>query len=58
MTSIHQVAIFLRRWRPSKYEVGPLEEIVLDSNNVSELTQKVYFILYSIYKDMYIYFTQ
>ena len=32
MVQASQLSVYVRRWRPSQYTVGPFEEIILDDN--------------------------
>lgn len=41
MTSTSQLAIFVRRWRPSTYELDPFQEIILSSQTVDDLKEKI-----------------
>lgn len=41
MLSSAQLAIYLRRWCPSKYELGPFEEVVITEQTVEELKKRV-----------------
>lgn len=41
MTSTSQLAIFVRRWRPSMYELDPFQEIILSSQTVDDLKEKI-----------------
>lgn len=41
MKSMSQLAILTRRWRPSEMKLDPFQELVLESNSVDELREKV-----------------
>lgn len=41
MKSMSQLAVLSRRWRPSEMKLDPFQEVVLESNNVDELREKV-----------------
>ena len=41
MTTQTQMSVYVRRWRPDKYEVGPFEEIIIGDSQVSCLTEEV-----------------
>lgn len=41
MVSTSQLSIFVRRWKPSVYEFGPFEEIILNQQTLEELKEKV-----------------
>ena len=41
MTSSSQLAIYVRRWQPSKYELGPFQEVVIQEQTVDQLREKV-----------------
>uniref|UniRef100_T1J5G5 Ubiquitin carboxyl-terminal hydrolase 47 n=1 Tax=Strigamia maritima TaxID=126957 RepID=T1J5G5_STRMM len=41
LTQPTQMAVFLRRWRPSTFQVDSFEEIILDTSSVDELKEKV-----------------
>lgn len=41
--SSSQLLLFVRRFYPSKYQLGSFQEIVMDGRNVSELKTKVSF---------------
>ncbi|XP_053398003.1 ubiquitin carboxyl-terminal hydrolase 47-like isoform X2 [Mercenaria mercenaria] len=41
MLSSAQLAVYLRRWYPSKYELGPFEEVVITEQTVEELKKKI-----------------
>ncbi|KAL4232665.1 Ubiquitin carboxyl-terminal hydrolase 47 [Mactra antiquata] len=41
MLSSSQIAIYTRRWYPSKYELGPFEEVVISEQTVDKLKQKI-----------------
>lgn len=36
-----QILLFIRRWYPSKYQLGPYEEIAMEGRSVNELKTKV-----------------
>ena len=36
-----QMQVYVRRWSPSKYTIGPFQEVILDSANPEELKKKV-----------------
>ncbi len=38
-----QLQCYVRHWWPSKYQVGPLQELILDKHTVTELREKVRF---------------
>ena len=37
----NQLALYVRRWWSSTYEIGPFSEIILDNNSTDELRNKV-----------------
>lgn len=41
MVSTSQLSVFVRRWKPSAYEFGPFEEIILYQQTLDELTEKL-----------------
>jgi ubiquitin carboxyl-terminal hydrolase 47 len=41
LSSPSQYAIYVRQWKPSKYELEPFDEIVIDSSAVDELKNKL-----------------
>ena len=41
MTALAQLAIYIRQLWPSSYEIGPLEEVVLNKQTVQELKEVV-----------------
>lgn len=41
VTSKSQVAVFCRRWNPSKFQLDPFEEIILENRTVNELKSKL-----------------
>lgn len=41
MLSSSQIAVYVRRWLPSKYKLGPFEEVVLTEQTVSELKKRI-----------------
>uniref|UniRef100_A0A8C5Q3U5 Ubiquitin carboxyl-terminal hydrolase 47 n=1 Tax=Leptobrachium leishanense TaxID=445787 RepID=A0A8C5Q3U5_9ANUR len=41
MKSMSQLSIFTRRWRPSQLKLDPFQEVVLETNNVDELREKI-----------------
>lgn len=41
MKSMSQLAILSKRWRPSEMKLDPFQELVLESNSVDELREKV-----------------
>nr|XP_045000810.1 ubiquitin carboxyl-terminal hydrolase 47 isoform X2 [Jaculus jaculus] len=41
MKSMSQLAILSRRWRPSEMKLDPFQEVVLESNSVDELREKL-----------------
>ncbi|XP_052243350.1 ubiquitin carboxyl-terminal hydrolase 47-like isoform X4 [Dreissena polymorpha] len=41
LKSTSQLALFVRRWFPSKYELGPIEEVVLSEQSVDGLKSKI-----------------
>ncbi|CAH2325585.1 ubiquitin carboxyl-terminal hydrolase 47 isoform X1 [Pelobates cultripes] len=41
MKSMSQLSIFTKRWRPSELKLDPFQEIVLETNNVDELREKI-----------------
>lgn len=41
LTSMQQLAIYLRRWRPSTFTLDPFQEVVLSVQSVDELKQKI-----------------
>ncbi|XP_040845044.1 ubiquitin carboxyl-terminal hydrolase 47 isoform X8 [Ochotona curzoniae] len=41
MKSMSQLAVLSRRWRPSEMKLDPFQEVVLESNNVDELREKL-----------------
>nr|KAG5708872.1 hypothetical protein BaRGS_009281 [Batillaria attramentaria] len=41
LTSMQQLAIYLRRWRPSSFTLDPFQEVVLSHQSVEELKQKI-----------------
>lgn len=46
VTNIEQVIVFGRRWSPSKMQLGPIQEIVVEGQSVWELREKVNLIKY------------
>ncbi|XP_071112786.1 ubiquitin carboxyl-terminal hydrolase 47-like [Haliotis cracherodii] len=41
MTSMSQLALYIRRWHPSTYEIDPFQEIVLNQQTVEELKLRI-----------------
>ncbi|KAM4720713.1 ubiquitin carboxyl-terminal hydrolase 47 isoform 1-T1 [Rhinophrynus dorsalis] len=41
MKSMSQLSLFTRRWRPSQLKLDPFHEVVLESNSVDELREKL-----------------
>ncbi|XP_072288122.1 ubiquitin carboxyl-terminal hydrolase 47-like isoform X1 [Pyxicephalus adspersus] len=41
MKSMSQLSLFTKRWRPSQLKLDPFQEIILDTNNVEELREKI-----------------
>lgn len=41
VTCPNHMAVFVRRWRPSAFQLDPFQEIVLDSPSVEDLKQKL-----------------
>ncbi|XP_024942209.1 ubiquitin carboxyl-terminal hydrolase 47 isoform X2 [Cephus cinctus] len=41
VTDPEQMLIFVRRWSPSKMQLGPFQEIVLNGNSIEELKEKL-----------------
>lgn len=41
LKSMQQLAIYLRRWRPSTFTLDPFQEVVLSHQTVEELRQKI-----------------
>ncbi|KAG8438305.1 hypothetical protein GDO86_008837 [Hymenochirus boettgeri] len=41
MKSMSQLSLFTKRWRPSQLKLDPFKEIVLESNSVDELREKL-----------------
>ncbi|XP_061169219.1 ubiquitin carboxyl-terminal hydrolase 47-like isoform X6 [Saccostrea echinata] len=41
MNTTSQLAIFVRRWRPSTYELDPFQEVILSSQTVDDLKEKI-----------------
>lgn len=41
VTNSNQVIVFVRRWYPIKFHVGPPQEIVLDETTLKEMMKKV-----------------
>ncbi|XP_023222408.1 ubiquitin carboxyl-terminal hydrolase 47-like [Centruroides sculpturatus] len=41
VTSKSQVAVFCRRWNPSKFQLDPFEEIILENRTINELKSKL-----------------
>ena len=42
LKSMQQLAVYLRRWRPSTFTLDPFQEVVLSHQSVEELRQKVH----------------
>ena len=42
LRSMQQLAVYLRRWRPSTFTLDPFQEVVLSHQSVEELRQKVH----------------
>ena len=36
-----QLSLYIRRWWPSTYEIGPFSELILDDNSIEDLRRKV-----------------
>ena len=36
-----QMQVYVRRWSPSKYTIGPFQEVILDSANPEGFKKKV-----------------
>ena len=41
MLSSAQLAVYARRWWPSKFEIGPFEEVLIKQQTLEELKEKV-----------------
>jgi len=41
MVSSSQLAVYLRRWSPGRYELGPFEEVIISEHTVEQLKTKV-----------------
>ncbi|XP_041445314.1 ubiquitin carboxyl-terminal hydrolase 47 isoform X1 [Xenopus laevis] len=41
MKSMSQLSLFTKRWRPSELKLDPFKEVVLESNSVEELRDKI-----------------
>ncbi|XP_035663404.1 ubiquitin carboxyl-terminal hydrolase 47-like isoform X1 [Branchiostoma floridae] len=41
MVSMQQIAVFVRRWFPTEYKLGPFQEIIIEGQNVEELKERI-----------------
>ncbi|XP_078614129.1 uncharacterized protein LOC144883453 [Branchiostoma floridae x Branchiostoma japonicum] len=41
MVSMQQIAVFVRRWFPTEYKLGPFKEIIIEGQNVEELKERI-----------------